>query len=121
MLKKTMLQTKHRFFFLHVIKLSFEKFLFLKRINYLCSHKIILPMKKILLSFIFITFLWSCEELPLKEIESKKTYSLGNNQGLEITEFTIDGCEYIGDLSGDSRSRYLTHKGNCKNPIHKCK
>ena len=78
-------------------------------------------MKKILLSFIFITFLWSCEELPLKEIESKKTYSLGNNQGLEITEFTIDGCEYIGDLSGDSRSRYLTHKGNCKNPIHKCK
>lgn len=78
-------------------------------------------MKNLLLSFVIITFLCSCKELPLKEIESKKTYRLGTNQDLKITEFTIDGCEYIGDLSGDSRSHYLTHKGNCKNPIHKCK
>lgn len=78
-------------------------------------------MKNLLLSFVITMFLWSCKELPLKEIESKKTYRLGNNQDLEITEFIIDGCEYLGDLSGDSRSHYLTHKGNCKNPIHKCK
>jgi hypothetical protein len=35
-----------------------------------------------------------------------------------IHEYVIDGCAYIGTVNyhyGD----FLTHKGNCKNPIHK--
>lgn len=30
----------------------------------------------------------------------------------------IDGCEYIQTINPDA-SVSLTHKGNCKNPIHK--
>jgi hypothetical protein len=48
-----------------------------------------------------------------------KTYNLDlPNTYSEITEYTIDGCQYLGNLGGDSRSNYLTHKGNCTNPIH---
>lgn len=34
---------------------------------------------------------------------------------------TIEGCEYIEFDAGVGHSRVysLTHKGNCKNPIHK--
>jgi hypothetical protein len=34
----------------------------------------------------------------------------------------IDGCEYIEVDTGAFRTRLysLTHKGNCKNPIHSC-
>lgn len=31
----------------------------------------------------------------------------------------IDGCEYI--VTRNSYGNGLTHKGNCKNPIHQCK
>lgn len=33
---------------------------------------------------------------------------------------TIDGCEYINSQSwnGHGYTESLTHKGNCKNPIH---
>jgi hypothetical protein len=42
--------------------------------------------------------------------------TIGNR---EIYIYTIDSCEYIGELGGgDSRSDILTHKGNCKNRIH---
>lgn len=37
---------------------------------------------------------------------------------------TIDGCEYIefeyGLQSSNNYTYTITHKGNCKNPIHKC-
>lgn len=36
----------------------------------------------------------------------------------EVYTYIIDGCEYLGRLNGDSRSYFLTHKGNCKNQIH---
>jgi hypothetical protein len=31
----------------------------------------------------------------------------------------IEGCEYI--VTKNSYGNGLTHKGNCKNPIHQCK
>ena len=31
----------------------------------------------------------------------------------------IEGCEYF--VCGASGIEILSHKGNCKNPIHKCK
>lgn len=36
----------------------------------------------------------------------------------DVNTYVIDSCEYIGDLVGDTRGYFLTHKGNCKNPIH---
>lgn len=34
-------------------------------------------------------------------------------------EFKIDGCEYLSIDPTHSDLQALTHKGNCKNPIHK--
>lgn len=38
-----------------------------------------------------------------------------------FTILEIEGCEYIqyDASSGQARVYSLTHKGNCKNPIHK--
>jgi hypothetical protein len=35
-----------------------------------------------------------------------------------IYYYHIDGCDYLGKLKGSPRNFFLTHKGNCKNPIH---
>lgn len=32
--------------------------------------------------------------------------------------YTLEGCEYI--VVGAGNMRWGSHKGNCKNPIHKC-
>ncbi len=53
-----------------------------------------------------------------KHIEQKHYILDLHNTHTEITEYTIDSCQYLGYLGGDSRSNYLTHKGNCNNPIH---
>lgn len=48
-----------------------------------------------------------------KSIDSGKGYTIK----------TIDGCEYIEVAYGTGRTDgyySLTHKGNCKNPIHQC-
>ena len=49
----------------------------------------------------------SCDMTHPKEKESQ--YS-----NYDIIE--MDGCEYYRSTSG----RALTHKGNCKNPVHNC-
>lgn len=33
--------------------------------------------------------------------------------------YTLEGCEYI--VVGYGQSRWGTHKGNCKNPVHNLK
>ena len=40
--------------------------------------------------------------------------------GIELKVYNIGGCEYIGDLDRGQGYYFLTHKGNCNNPIHKC-
>ena len=56
-----------------------------------------------------------------KHIEQKHyTLDLPHAQ-IDITEFIIDDCQYLGNLDGDNRNNYLTHKGNCNNPIHRQK
>ena len=32
---------------------------------------------------------------------------------IKIYQYTIDGCEYIGNVTGNYRD-FLTHKGNCE-------
>lgn len=38
--------------------------------------------------------------------------------GLKLESVKIDGCEYWYGRSSGIDSDVLTHKGNCKNPIH---
>jgi hypothetical protein len=75
-------------------------------------------MKKIILAAIIVIFA-SCEDIEsVKKVEQTR-YELDlPNQRVTITEYTIDGCQYIGHVGGDPRSNYLAHKGNCTNPIH---
>ena len=74
-------------------------------------------MKKIIY-ILALASLTSCRDLPEKHVE-EKNYELDfPNKNVELSEYTIDGCEYIGNLSGDTRNCYLAHKGNCSNPIH---
>lgn len=67
-------------------------------------------MKKIL----FIALVLVACEKPKGYRQEKDGYSI----------IEIDGCEYIEvslNLGFDNGYYSLTHKGNCKNEIHKCK
>lgn len=69
-------------------------------------------MKKII--GVFCLLLIGCGESQIEDskiVEKKQSYNV----------IEIDGCEYIEVDSGilDNRIYSLTHKGNCKNPIHK--
>jgi hypothetical protein len=72
-------------------------------------------MKKLLLTIpLFIIF--SCGQSNVNT-EETKIYVGEFFEPIKIIE--IDGCEYIfGDWG---YSTILTHKGNCKNDIHKLK
>ena len=67
-------------------------------------------MKKIVVILCLATV--SCETPDPNGVHSQQ---IGNRI---INTYVIDGCEYIGEISGDGRNDILTHKGNCKNPIH---
>jgi len=67
----------------------------------------------------FAALLGSCTSNYETKHIKQKHYKLDlPNTSAVITEYTIDGCQYLGHLGGDARSNYLTHKGNCNNPIH---
>jgi hypothetical protein len=74
-------------------------------------------MKKLLLTATMLMVLASCEG---PNVEPKSTtYRIGISFGREIEVYELEGCEYFY-LQYD-RSASLTHKGNCKNPIHRQK
>lgn len=68
-------------------------------------------MKKLIL--LFAVALVSCET---------KNVTVSNTDveidGRSIKTYEIDGCEYLG-MSIGSENGLFTHKGNCKNLIHK--
>lgn len=61
--------------------------------------------------FIFLFLLVGCET----NVPTKSTTIVIRNVDFEIYE--IKGCQYLGHIKG-ANSDVLTHKGNCKNPIH---
>lgn len=77
-------------------------------------------MEKIKYSILIaLPFLFGCNNDYQRKHVEQKHYSLDlPNTNVNITEYTIDGCQYLGYLSGDYRNCYLTHKGNCNNPTH---
>lgn len=75
-------------------------------------------MKKLFILFAFTFVLFSCDSQDQKDPSviatiSNSTYLISR----PIHTYNIDGCEYIGSVSYGSAD-ILTHKGNCKNPIH---
>ena len=71
-------------------------------------------MKSIIV-FVFFTFgLFGCGKSSLDSAENKDY-----NYKEQYQIITIDSCEYIEKDSYNGI--VLTHKGNCKNPIHKIK
>jgi hypothetical protein len=73
-------------------------------------------MKKLILATLLIGIISGCEESNVKKIEKQKTsYKLDGGRSIEI--LIIESCEYIYGPWGNAT--VLTHKGNCKNPIHK--
>jgi hypothetical protein len=69
-------------------------------------------MKRILV-ITLVLGLFSCEEQNVDKKTTNYVVSPGNNP-LEIV--VIDECEYLYGPWGNAT--VLTHKGNCKNPIH---
>lgn len=71
---------------------------------------------KISILLLVLLFLISCDD---KSDIKSYTLEIGNNK-VSVDEYTIDGCQYLGYLTnGNAKSCYLTHKGNCNNPMHK--
>jgi hypothetical protein len=65
------------------------------------------------------SLLVSCEEqksVPVVE-PTKELSKTTDNYYQRVSEFTYEGCEYI--RVGFGKSIWGSHKGNCKNPIHK--
>ena len=77
----------------------------------------------LLIISVFFTF-YSCEP-PIPEEDTQLEHKAETmiheipDGDLEILE--IEGCEYIiyKEIEGSNRAfGYMSHKGNCKNPIH---
>jgi hypothetical protein len=74
-------------------------------------------MRVILSLFLFLS-IFSCqdgdreEERPSNVLDNDSRFSNKNYQ-----VYTLEGCEYIVVDFGNSK--WGSHKGNCKNPIHK--
>jgi len=85
-------------------------------------------MNRILNLFIIVIFIVGCYILicyknergsQINELEKKYYIYPTEINHRSIYTYNIDGCEYIGEIGGDGKNDILTHKGNCKNPIHK--
>lgn len=64
-------------------------------------------MKQLIIVLVAIIGLTSCKTT----VEIKPTtHEIG---GIKLMEITIENCQYLYKPSS-----VLTHKGNCKNPIH---
>jgi len=79
------------------------------------TEKLILTGLGVLLGLAMMSGMISCKPEP-NVPKTKTTYQIGNEfNPLEIV--VIDSCEYLYGPWGNGT--VLTHKGNCKNPIHK--
>jgi hypothetical protein len=59
----------------------------------------------------------SCNTKPTTVTkETEHVISLDGVRGITLKVVEVEGCEYL--VGGYDRSGLLTHKGNCKNPIH---
>ena len=69
-----------------------------------------------ILGFLLGMVLISCEEKEEPEIVIELSKDSKNSTS-NVDEYAYQGCEYI--VVGPINRRWGSHKGNCKNPIHK--
>lgn len=85
-------------------------------------------MKEVLLGGLFMVALGSSMMIVAASCEKQSEIKQGSqepavlskdteNYHQRVTEYTYEGCEYI--KVGYGKSIWGSHKGNCKNPIHK--
>ena len=70
-------------------------------------------MKKTLLVVILVVLFGCTEKDDQQRVGDQQ--KVGDSY---IYYYHIDGCDYLGKLNGEPRNFFLSHKGNCKNPIH---
>lgn len=75
-------------------------------------------MKKLLLTATMLMVLASCGRPNISPENTK--YKLGPTGNIALQVVDLEGCEYFF-CQETSVHFSLTHKGNCKNPIHKQK
>ena len=74
-------------------------------------------MKTVILIFITL-FLFSCGyQTPKVNEQPISLRQQSDDRYTNVTEYTYGGCEYI--KVGTGQNAWGSHKGNCKNPIHK--
>ena len=75
-------------------------------------------MIKKLLALAAIGMMAGCAQPTVKAKTTKYTISKQYGEASKPLKIAvIEGCEYF--VCSNSRGDVLTHKGNCKNPIHK--
>jgi hypothetical protein len=75
---------------------------------------------KLRIRYLLPVLLVAASTACVQDAPNKSTAGRGNVQNITVKVF--DGCEYLEYDYGlfDQRVYSLTHKGNCKNPIHAC-
>lgn len=83
---------------------------------------------KYVLMVLLVSFLNSCDDIignkkeqvstVSKPIEIKALDTSIPQYEIYYQIYTLDGCEYI-EVNGGTDHAWGTHKGNCKNSIHK--
>ncbi len=84
-----------------------------------------LPLSILILAALVIFLVTSCKPENYEKYNFNSSSTSGRYE-LDSTSqyydqnyrvYTLEGCEYI--VVGSGRSQWGSHKGNCKNPIHK--
>lgn len=75
--------------------------------------------KTILITILSLGFFSSCKENRGPKAPNSKRMELDStsqycDQNYKV--YTLEGCEYI--VVGYGNTRWGSHKGNCKNPVH---
>lgn len=74
-------------------------------------------MKKVMFTVIAV-FMFGCEEpnVSVKPTLYRIPRGKGLSESLDLKIVEIEGCEYF--MCTNYEGNVLSHKGNCKNPIH---
>lgn len=74
-------------------------------------------MKKLFTAVLLVVMASSCEQPTTVTQPSEHVVQLDGVGGTKLKVVVIEDCEYF--VGTFDRSAIFTHKGNCKNPIHK--
>jgi hypothetical protein len=79
-------------------------------------------MKKLILFTLAVGMIAGCRGPVTEKVKPSKTEAYQRVYDFDfayVYEFKIDGCEYLSIDPTHDDLQALTHKGNCKNLIHK--